>query len=122
VDPYKKQAELLKAMAHPTRLRILEIISEEESCVCHITAILGKRQPYVSQHLMILRGAGLVKDRKDGVIVYYRLADECIAEVLALARDLLPATGVEVAFPPVPKSPISGCPCPKCENRGSWNR
>jgi len=119
---YEKQARLLRAIAHPTRLRILEIISEEESCVCHITTILKRRQPYVSQQLMILREAGLVLDRKDGVMVYYRPADKRITEAIVRTRDILRATGDKVDFPPVPKPPVSGCPCPECENSGPWNR
>ena len=114
MNSYEKQARLIRAMAHPTRLRILDILAKEESCVCHLTAILEKRQPCVSQHLMKLREAGLVKDRKEGVIVYYRLSNARIVEAMDVTRELLGATGVATDFPPIPLSPISGCPCPKC--------
>ena len=111
---YEKQARLIKAMAHPTRLHILEVLSKEESCVCHLTTILKRRQPYVSQHLMTLRKAGLVRDRKDGAMVYYRLADRRIVDAISVTRELLAATGAQVDFPEVPVSPVPGCPCPKC--------
>ena len=114
MNSYRKQADLLKAMAHPIRLRILEIISAEESCVCHITAILNKSQPYVSQQLMILREAGLVSYRRDGTMVHYRPADERIAETIALSRALLGP--MDLDYDLVPRSPVAGCPCPKCEN------
>jgi DNA-binding transcriptional ArsR family regulator len=111
----EQQAELLKAMAHPTRLRILEILSHAgECCVCHLTAVLRQRQPYVSQHLMVLRAKGLVNDRKDGIMVYYRLADERIAKLLSLARELLGASGEQVPLAAIPESPVEGCPCPVC--------
>jgi ArsR family transcriptional regulator len=109
-----EQTEVLRAMAHPARLRILELVSAEECCVCHLTHVLRGRQPYVSQHLMILRKAGLVEDRRDGTIVYYRVADPRIPEVLALTRDMLGGGDGERDFPAVPRSPVAGCPCPTC--------
>jgi len=114
MNPYREQANLIKAMAHPTRLHILDTLSRGEACVCHLTTILKLRQPNTSQHLMVLREAGLVRDRKDGVVVYYRLADDRTAQVIALTREILRASGVEVDFPPIPTSPVKGCPCPKC--------
>jgi ArsR family transcriptional regulator len=114
MESYERQAEAIKALAHPIRLRILDILAEGEACVCHLTAVLNQRQPYVSQQLMALRDAGLVADRKEGTLVYYRLADRRVAEVVALTREALRAMGQDVQVPPVPKSPVSGCPCPKC--------
>ena len=70
VEAYQELAKITKAIAHPTRLRILEILGQGEACVCHMTHLLGQRQPYISQQLMTLREAGLVRDRKDGVMVY----------------------------------------------------
>ncbi|NLG51989.1 MAG: helix-turn-helix transcriptional regulator [Chloroflexi bacterium] len=117
MNSYKLQADLFKALAHPTRLHILEILSQGEACVCHITTILKKRQPYVSQQLMLLREAGWVRDRKDGVMVYYRLADDRITEVIALGRSILEGMGVQLDPPEIPAAPVKGCPCPHC-NQG----
>ena len=122
MDAYKHQVGLIKAMAHPVRLHILEILSKSEACVCHLTTILKQRQPYVSQQLMPLREAGLVRDRRDGVMIYYRLADERIVQVIELMREVLRSTGVEVDFPPVPVAPVEGCPCPKCQRTGSFTK
>ena len=117
-NAYTLQASAVKALAHPTRLRILDILAHEEACVCHLTAVLRQRQPYVSQQLMILREAGLVTDRRDGVMVYYRLADPATAEAVAATRALLRVTGQDVDFPPVPHEPVEGCPCPHCGGEG----
>lgn len=115
METYEKQAEAIKAIAHPVRLRIVEILAEGEACVCHLTAILRQRQPYVSQQLTVLRGAGLVHDRRDGVMVYYRLADERVYKVVHATRLLLKIMDEEVEFAPVETPPVEGCSCPRCE-------
>ena len=115
---YQRQADLIKALAHPTRLQIMDVLSKEEACVCHLTTILKRRQPNVSQHLMVLREAGLVMDRKDGNIIYYRLAHPRTTEALAIVRDLLLAQDSEARFGPVPLAPIQDCPCPRCGGEG----
>jgi DNA-binding transcriptional ArsR family regulator len=113
---YQRQAQLFRALSHPVRLRILDILSRQEACVCHLTAILGKRQPYVSQQLATLREAGLVTDRRDGTLIFYSLADEHLAELLdggkTVVQDL--AEG-ELAFPPVSENALDNCPCPRCQ-------
>ena len=67
--------QLFKAMADQTRLRILALVAGGEVCVCDIHETLGIPQPRASRHLAYLRRTGLVLDRKDGLWVYYRLAD-----------------------------------------------
>lgn len=119
MDGYRVQADLLKAMAHPTRLQIMDILAQGEACVCHLTTILHQRQPYVSQQLMVLREAGLVTDRKDGVLVYYRLADGRLPAMQALSREILAAMGQAVPVPTIPAVPVPGCPCPRCGGEGS---
>ncbi len=101
---YDDLSQQFKALAHPTRLHILDLLRGGEVCVCHIEAALGKRQAYISQQLMALREAGLVESRKDGLKVYYRLSDPRLADLLAVA--LGPAPRVKA---------IAGCPCPACE-------
>jgi DNA-binding transcriptional ArsR family regulator len=117
VDGYKDLAQLYKALAHPVRLRILDILARQEACVCHLTAVLRQRQPYVSQHLAMLRDAGLVADRRDGTLIYYRLRDERVEELLTLAKQALQTEGEGASpqFPPVPEGPVANCPCPHCQ-------
>jgi len=110
---FSQSAQLLRAIAHPARLRLLNALRENEECVCHLTALLRQRQAYVSQQLMFLRRAGLIQDRKDGLRIYYRIKDPRVFEVLDAANALAGAkeTGRE------PKT-IAACPCPKCEASG----
>jgi DNA-binding transcriptional ArsR family regulator len=104
---HDQTAEFLKALAHPVRLQITEILRRGEACVCHLEAHLGYRQPYISQQIMVLRKAGLVAERRDGTYVFYRLADTRVVEVL---DTLLPETAGRQ--PRVPgRVP---CSCPEC--------
>jgi DNA-binding transcriptional ArsR family regulator len=117
MDAYDVQAELLKALAHPVRLQILEILRDGEQCVCHIEAVLGQRQSYISQHLMLLRKVGLVTDRKDGLRVYYSVRDSSVYAVLDVARSLASRQaqkqGRRLNFA-LPQTGPEGCSCPKC--------
>jgi DNA-binding transcriptional ArsR family regulator len=92
-DRCEKIARLFKAMAHPTRLRIVGLLSRDVSCVDDLRTALGLKQPNISQHLAVMRGAQLVTFRREGNRVCYGLADENLPIVVALlgscgARDL----------------------------------
>lgn len=109
VEHLDKEADLLKALAHPTRLAILETLSLAEECVCHLSYQLAKPQPYISKQLAELREARLVIDRRDGMRTYYRLADTRISSILEQIRTL---TGRKL---PPGRRNLTGCPCPRCE-------
>ncbi len=104
------QAGLLKTLAHPFRLQLLTELGREEECVCHLSALFGKPQPYVSQQLAELRDADLLLDRREGQRVFYRLADDRLLTLLDLAREL---TG-DSPQPLGPRQTVPGCSCPKC--------
>ena len=82
-----------RAIADPSRLRILKMLEPEELCVCQVTAVLGLAPATVSKHLSLLRAAGLVSQRKAGRWVYYRLAERSVnphaPAVLALVKGVL---------------------------------
>lgn len=114
MDAYKTQSELLKAISHPARLAILDILRGGEQCVCHIEAALDMRQAYISQQLMTLKDAGLVESRRDGLNLYYRVVRPGIFEVLDLLASL---TGT--LRPAEYTHADVECPCPKCNTKTS---
>ncbi|GMU84678.1 MAG: winged helix-turn-helix transcriptional regulator [Phycisphaerales bacterium] len=75
---YDARAKIAKAMAHPSRLLILEALEGREICVCDLTDLVGADQSTVSKHLAVLKQAGLVEDRRDGVMVFYKLRVCCL--------------------------------------------
>jgi len=101
---YNELAQKLKLLAHPERLEILDILRQEAECVCHLEALLGKPQPYISQQLRALREANIIMDEKNGLNVYYRLTNP---EVMAWLEQILG---------PLKSAPLRliDCPCPKC--------
>ena len=83
------KAEFFKALGHPLRIRVLELLSEHERSVSALAEEMDVEQPALSQQLGILRRAGFVVARRDGVNVIYALADPRIAELLAVSRQML---------------------------------
>ena len=75
---YNAQAKVHKALAHPTRLFIVEELSKQERCVCELTEMIGVEMPTVSRHLSVLKGAGIIADDKRGAQVFYRLKTPCV--------------------------------------------
>lgn len=66
-------AQLFRALADPTRLRLINLMSEQEICVCYFTEVIAAPQPKISRHLAYLRRAGLVAARRQGKWMHYRL-------------------------------------------------
>jgi len=110
MNSYETQSEFLKALSHPTRLAILDILRDGEQCVCHMEATLNLRQAYISQQLMILKNAGLVESRRDGLNLYYRVVKPEIFNFLATLNSV---TGITPKLPKH-KHANAECPCPKC--------
>ena len=75
-------AAIFAALADPTRVRLLQALSERELCVCDLSLVLGLRQPAVSQHLRVLRGQRIVRYRKEGRVAYYSLDNPHVAGLL----------------------------------------
>ena len=73
MNHYEKNAALLKALAHPVRLLIMDMLRRERMCICQLTAALDKTQPYVSQQIRVLREAGLVACNKSGTYKCYHV-------------------------------------------------
>ena len=88
---YKNQARIIKALAHPTRLFIVDELSRGERCVCELKDMIGVEMPTVSRHLSVLRNAGILADDKRGLQVFYSLRVPCVLNffkcVEAVQRD-----------------------------------
>jgi ArsR family transcriptional regulator len=77
------RSEILKALAHPTRIYIVDLLDREgPRCVCELAEEIGVDMSTVSRHLSLLRGAGILQDEKKGTTVYYSLACDCISEFM----------------------------------------
>lgn len=83
------RAQVLKAMAHPTRLFIIEELEKEERCVCDLTEQIGADVSTVSKHLSVLKQAGIVIDDKRGNQVFYRLRVPCILNFFGCVESVL---------------------------------
>ena len=77
---YEKQAEVLKALAHPLRVAILDYLKDGEQCVCDIAKYVASERSNVSRHLAIMVSCGVLECRKDGLNVIYRLKARCILD------------------------------------------
>jgi DNA-binding transcriptional ArsR family regulator len=75
---YKHKAQIIKAMGHPSRLIMIDALAEGEKCVCELQQLVGSDMSTISKHLSVLRNAGLVDDRKQGLQVFYSLRVPCI--------------------------------------------
>lgn len=86
------KAELFKALAHPARIRALEVLADGERSVGELQPLVGIESSHLSQQLGVLRRAGLVSTRKEGSSVIYALRDPLVAELLLVAKRLLVAS------------------------------
>ena len=103
----------LEAIASPQRIAILIAIGTGEACVCHLETALGWRQAYISQHLMALRKADILQDRREGRYVFYRLKDASLLDLITASARLSGLSAESVsAFINTQVNP--SCECPQC--------
>jgi DNA-binding transcriptional ArsR family regulator len=110
---FERQAATFKALAHPVRLQILVILRQGEACVCHLEMLLEKRQAYISQQIAVLKGAGMLSERREGNYVFYSLADPSLEILLDESRLFTNGNSRLMQVIPI-LSPIDQCPCPSC--------
>lgn len=104
INSCRQTAELFRLLSHPVRLRILDAMRRrEEVCVCHLQTVLKQRQPYISQQLRMLREAGVVEGRREGLYIYYRLSNPRVVQALDV---MLGPAGQPRHHPE--------CTCPEC--------
>jgi len=78
IERYEARARIAKALGHPSRLLMLDALGDGELCVCELTDLVGADQSTVSKHLSVLKQAGIVGDRKNGTMTFYRLKVSCL--------------------------------------------
>ena len=117
----QKISKLFRILGQPSHLEILLAIGSGEACVCHLEAATGWRQAYISQHLMALRGEGLVASRRDGRNIYYRLMNAGILDLIRKAAGIAGISDVEAARGRLAE-PLPNCSCPHCIGREVENR
>ena len=110
----KQIAVPLAAISSPQRIAILLLIGKGEACVCHLETSLGWRQAYISQHLMALRKADILQDRREGRYIFYSLKDASILDLITASATLngLPTEAVSKL---INTQVNPSCECPQCE-------
>jgi ArsR family transcriptional regulator, arsenate/arsenite/antimonite-responsive transcriptional repressor len=88
---YDLQAEIFKALTHPDRLRMLDLLRAKPWCVCELAAEIGVSKSVASKHLSLLKAAGIIDDVKQGTRVEYHLIAPCIPEMAACAEKAIVA-------------------------------
>lgn len=83
------RARVLKALAHPSRLMIVEELERRERCVCELKQMVGADLSTVSKHLAVLKRAGIVAGEKRGLQVYYRLTMPCVTRFFGCVEEVL---------------------------------
>ncbi len=86
---YQRRAVVMKALAHPTRLFLVDHLAQRETCVCELAALVGADVSTVSRHLSILKHAGIVADEKRGNQVFYSLRVRCVLNWYACVEGVL---------------------------------
>ena len=87
---FEARAKIFKALAHPTRLFIVDQLSSEtEKCVCELTEMIGADMSTVSKHLSVLKAAGIISDEKRGSQVYHKLRVCCVADFFACVESVM---------------------------------
>jgi ArsR family transcriptional regulator len=118
LTPEEKLSRIFRAIGSPARIQILAAIGRGEACVCHLEAVLGLRQAYISQQLMEMRDAELLETRRDGRYIFYRLSRP------QLLDNLIEISGL-FGIPPdvmaglIDTDRLPGCCCPNCADQSS---
>lgn len=89
IELLEYQAEVFKALGHPSRLLMVNALREGEKCVCELQSLVGDKTPTISRHLSILKDLGIVSCRKQGLNVYYRLEMSCLNALLACTENFV---------------------------------
>ncbi len=109
----KQIAVPIEAIASPQRIAILPAIGQGEACVCHLETALGWRQAYISQHLMALRKADILEDRREGRYVFYSLKNTSYLDLITAAAQVC-GLAAETVLELINTQRYPSCECPHC--------
>jgi ArsR family transcriptional regulator len=85
----KARAKILKALAHSSRMFIVEKIKEKPHCVCELAEMIGIDSSTTSKHLSVLKNAGIIEDKKEGTTVYYSLRCTCVMDFIGCIENVI---------------------------------
>ncbi|MBD3322780.1 MAG: metalloregulator ArsR/SmtB family transcription factor [Chitinivibrionales bacterium] len=92
---FEAQSQIIKALAHPTRLFIAEELGKGERCVCELTGMIGADTSTVSKHLFIMKNAGIIECEKRGTNMYYTLKMKCVLSFFSCVNQVLQKKAAE---------------------------
>jgi ArsR family transcriptional regulator len=113
IETSEQIAASLSAIASPQRIAIVLAIGNREACVCHLETVLGWRQAYISQHLMALRKADILQDRREGRYIFYKLKNTALLNLLTNSASLY-GLAPETISALINKKNYPACECPQC--------
>ena len=92
---YEERAKMIKALAHPSRLMMVDALVDGEKCVCELRELVGSDMSTISKHLTLMREAGIVDDRKAGLQVFYSLRVPCIVKFFGCVEAVMKSNAKE---------------------------
>lgn len=92
---YEERAKIIKALAHPSRLMMVDALEHGEKCVCELRDLVGSDMSTVSKHLTLMKEAGIVEDRKAGQQVFYSLRCPCIVSFFGCIETVMKSNAQE---------------------------
>ena len=106
-------SNLFKVIGDPFRVCLLLALVDNEACVCHLERLLGRRQAFISQHLMSLREAGVLTARREGKYIFYRVKDRKLPGLILRAAEMAGLRRADLDTLPRKVNPAN-CKCPHC--------
>ena len=88
-EKFKKRADIIKAMAHPARLIVIEALKDGEKCVCELNELIDLEQSTLSRHLAVLRNSKIITDEKRGLNVFYKLRCPCVLTYIECIENVI---------------------------------
>ena len=86
---FEAQAQIMKALSHPTRLFIINELAKSEKCVCELTEMVGVDISTISKHLSIMKNAGIIESEKRGTSIFYSLKMKCVMNFFVCANEVI---------------------------------